>query len=108
MAASPVFAATPRLMAVSVSATADTSWTAPTTTATVGSGGSSGTKVSQIDVMPVGTTVAGVINIFAYDGTTYTLLESVQVSAVSASTTVPVVKIASFTYDNLNLPSSSW
>jgi hypothetical protein len=107
MAAAPAYAATPRLLAGLVPGTQDTSFTAPTHVTSLGSGGASGTKITQVDIEPVGTTVAGLVNIFAYDGTTYHLVESVTIAAATPSTTLAPVK-QTYTYDNLVLPSSSW
>lgn len=107
MATAPSFAATPRAMCGLVPSTADTSWTAPTHVTTLGTAGTNGTKVTEIDVTPVGTTVAGVVNIFIYDGSAYHLTASVTIAAATPSTTLaPVTQ--TLTFDNLVLPSSSW
>jgi hypothetical protein len=100
MATSPVYFVTPRLLAGLVPSTQDTSFTAPTHVTSLGSGGANGTKISEIDVTPVATVVAGLVNVFAYDSTTYHLAATV--SATVAPVTVPL------TFDNLVLPSSSW
>ena len=107
MATAPSYASTPRLLAGLVPSTADTSFTAPTHVTSLGSGGANGTKISEIDFEPVGTVVAGLVNLFAYDGTTYHLIESVTITAATVSTTAAPVKQA-YTYDSLVLPSSSW
>lgn len=107
MASAPVYSATPVAWCGLVPGTADTSYTAPTNQATLGTAGSSGTKITQIDVTPVGTVGAGVVNVFAYDGSTYHLVESVTIPAATVSTTAAPAK-QSFTYDNLVLPSNSW
>lgn len=107
MATAPAYAATPRLLAGLVPSTQDTSFTAPTHVTSLGSGGTNGTKISQVDVEPVGTVVASLVNVFAYDGTTYHLIESVTVTAATVSTTAAPVK-QSYYYDSLVLPSSSW
>lgn len=104
MAAAPAYAATPVAWSGLVPATADTSWTAPASTTTLGSAGANGTKVVQIDVIPAGTVVAGLVNVFAYDGSAYHLHESVTIAAYTSSTTAAPVK-QSFTYDNLVLPT---
>jgi hypothetical protein len=70
----------------------------------LGSAGASGTKINEIDVTPAGTVVAGIVNVFAYDGTAYHLLTSVTITAATLSTTAaPVTQ--TFTFDNLVLPS---
>jgi hypothetical protein len=107
MAAAPAFAATPAAWCGLVPGTADTSFTAPTHVTTLGTAGSSGTKITQIDVIPAGTVVAALVNIFAYDSTTYHLIESVTIAAGTVNTTTAPVK-QTYSYDNLVLPSSSW
>lgn len=107
MATAPAYAATPVLWAGLTPASADTSLTAPTNVTTLGTAGSSGSKITQIDVIPTATVVAGLVNVFAYDGTTYHLVESVAITAGTVNTTTAPVK-QTFTYDNLVLPSNSW
>ena len=86
MAAAPVYADTPNPGCGLVPGTADTSFTAPANKTTILTAGANGTKVTQIDVIPVGTVVAGLVNVFAYDGTTYHLVESVTIAAATVST----------------------
>lgn len=104
MATAPSFAATPHLMFGLVPGSADTSYTAPTVVTILGSAATTGTKISEIDVIPVGTTVAGVVNIFAYDGSAYHLVTPVTIGAGSVNTTNPPLPQV-FVYDNLLLPS---
>lgn len=107
MATAPVFAVTPKIGAGLVPATADTSRTAPTNTTTIVTGGSSGTKVERIIAQGVGTTVAGIICVFLYDGSTYHLFDEILVEAVTASTTAYCFRWEK-QYSDLILPSSSW
>jgi hypothetical protein len=110
MASTPSFAATPILGSGLVHATLDTSLTAPSNITSLFTAGSSGTKVEEIVFQGVGTTVAGVVNVFAYDGSaggTYHLIDQVLVSAVTSSTTAVAFR-AVRQYTNLVLPSSSW
>lgn len=109
MAASPVYFATPRIMAGVVPATQDTSFSAPTHVTSLGSGVTGGTKVSEIDVTPLATVVAGIVNVFAFDGTTYSLVPngSVVIAAATYSATA-APPTTTLTFDNLVLPSSSW
>lgn len=104
MAATPSYAATPVIWSGLVPGTADTSWTNPSNQTTIGSAGANGTKIAQVDVLPVGTVVAGLVNVFLYDGTTYHLLESVAITAATLSTTAGPVK-QTYYYDNLVLPN---
>lgn len=107
MAASPSFAATPVTWAGLVPATADTSLTAPTNVTTLGTGGASGTKIDSISCQAVGSTAAGVVNVFLHDGTTYHLFDQFLVPAVTSSTTARAWR-QSRSYPDLVLPSSSW
>lgn len=106
MAATPSFAATPKVGAGLVHATLDTSLTAPTNVTTIITGGSSGTKVEELIFQGVGTTVASVVNVFLYDATTYHLVDQVLVTAITSSTTAVAFR-ARRQYQNLLLPSTS-
>lgn len=111
MASSPGFAATPNLGSALAPATADTSLTAPTNNATnvstVLTAAASGTRIDEIRFQAVGTTVAGVVNVFAWDGTTHHLIDQVLVSAVTSSTTAVAWQQVK-SYQNLVLKSNSW
>lgn len=107
MGAAPAFAATPVAWSGLVPATLDTSLTAPTNVTTLGTAGAGGTKIEQITCQAVGTTVAGVINVFLYDGTTYHLIDQFLIAAVTSSTTARAWQSAR-SYANLILPSNSW
>lgn len=86
MASTAQYAATPKIGAATLT-TADTSLTAPTTVGTIVTAGSSGTRIDYIDLQGVATTVAGIINLFVFDGTTYSLWQQVPVIAITSSTT---------------------
>ena len=107
MASAPVFAATPVCWSGLVPATADTSMVTPTNVTTLGTAGASGTKIEEIVCQGVGTTAAGVVNIFLYDGSTYHLYDFFIVPAYTASTTVGAWR-ASRQYQNLILPANTW
>ena len=104
MASAPSYAVTPVAWTGLVPSTNDTSWTAPTHVTTLGSAGASGTKINEIDVIPAGTVVAGLVNVFLYDGTNYHLHESVTIAAATPSTTVAPIKTSLY-YDNLVVPA---
>ena len=106
MAASPVFAVTPRMSAVSI-ATADSSYTAPTNVGTLITGASTGTRVSEIVVKCAATSAAAIVRIFLYDGSTYWHFDEVTVAAATGSATVQQTRVST-TYNNLILPSASW
>lgn len=105
MATAPTYAATPRAAGVTLSATADTSLTAPTNFATVLTAGASGSKIQQVRIIQIlTTTVSGIVNLFIYDGTNYNLFDYMTYSAVSLSTTSQVAP-SDFYYPNLVLPN---
>lgn len=88
MSTSAQYASTPKVGAALLT-TADTSLTAPTTVGTLITAGASGSRIDYIDIQGVATTVAGLINLFLYDGSTYHLWQQVPVIAVTSSTTSP-------------------
>ena len=88
MSTSAQYASTPKVGSALLT-TADTSLTAPTTVGTVLTAGSSGSRIDYIEVMGVATTVASLINLFIYDGTTYFLWAQIPVLAITTSTTAP-------------------
>lgn len=102
MAASAQYAATPKVGSALLT-TADTSLTAPTTVGTVITAGSSGTRIDYIDVQGVATTSAGIVNLFVFDGTTYSLWAQVPVIAVTSSTTAPAFQATLASNVNANL-----
>jgi hypothetical protein len=106
MATSPSFAATPRIGAVSI-ATADASYTAPTSVGTLITGAVTGTRIAEIVVKCAATSAAAIVRIFLYDGTTYWLFDELVVAASTGSSTVQQTRIST-TYNNLILPSASW
>lgn len=102
MATSAQYAATPRVGSANLT-TADTSLTAPTTVSTILTAGASGTRIDYIDIQGVATTVAGLINLFIYDGTNYILWAQVPVIAVTSSTTAPAFQATLSSNVNSNL-----
>ena len=106
MAASPVFAVTPRIGNVSI-ATAESSYTAPTNVGTLITGVASGTRVAEVVVKAAATSAAAIVRLFLYDGTTYWLFDEITVAAATGSATVQQTRVST-TYNNLILPSASW
>jgi hypothetical protein len=102
MATSAQYAATPKIGSATLT-TADTSLTAPTTVSTILTAGASGTRIDYIDVQGVATTVAGLINLFIFDGTNYILWAQVPVIAVTSSTTAPAFQSTLSSNVNANL-----
>jgi len=102
MSTSAQYASTPKFGSANLT-TADTSLTAPTTVGTIVTAGASGTRIDYIDIQGVATTVAGLINLFVYDGTTYVLWNQVPVIAVTSSTTVPAFSANLSSNSNSNI-----
>lgn len=102
MSTTAQYASTPKFGSATLS-TADTSLTAPTTVGTIVTAGASGTRIDYIDIQGVATTVAGLINLFVYDGTTYVLWQQVPVQVVTSSTTVPAFTAALSSNGNSNI-----
>ena len=88
MSTTAQYASTPKFGSATLT-TADTSLTAPTTVGTIVTAGASGTRIDYIEIIGVATTVASLVNLFIYDGTTYILWQQVPVQVVTSSTTVP-------------------
>lgn len=103
MAAAPAFAATPRCASVSI-ATANTNRDGTGTIGTLFTAGSSGSKVEEVRITGAGTTTAGMVRLFLYDGSTYYLLTEVPVAAVTPSASVPAF-MSNIVYDNLVMPT---
>lgn len=103
MATTPNFASTVRASAVVIS-TADTSRTAPTNVGTVFTAGASGSRIDEVSISATGTTTAGAVRLFIYNGTTYFLLQEIIVQAITPSTTLAVFSY-DVTFNNLMLPS---
>lgn len=102
MAVDPIFATTPNIDSGQVSATADTSLTATTTYTTVFTAGASGSKIEEIVFQGVGSSLAGVVRVFIYNGSTVRLLWEEAVTAVTSSTTAATYRTAR-QFDNLVL-----
>lgn len=93
MATSGAFASTPRVGAAIITAL-ETSLTVPTQSVSIMGTGASGSLLTEIVIHGVTTsltptTVAGLVYIFLFNGTTYTLFDTLAVGAVTASATVP-------------------
>lgn len=104
MATDPAFSATVNTGSALAAATADTSLTAPTNFATVLTAGTNGTKIEDVVIQGVGTTVAGLVNLFRFDGTTYHLIDQVTIGAVTVSATTAAYRVER-QYPNLWLKS---
>lgn len=110
MSTAPAFASIPTVGAAIASGTADTSLTAPTNVATLVFApvvGASGAKIEEIRFEATATTVAGTVNLFLYDGTTYHVIDQIAVSLITLSTVVPSWSTVR-QYRNLWIPQSTW
>lgn len=91
MSSTPSFASTVSLGAVQLGAV-ETSLNAPAQSSVVVTAGASGTKIEEVVVNAATTsltptTVAGLVYLFLYDGSTYYLFDTITVTAVTASAT---------------------
>lgn len=111
MATDPQFAATTKLGAATI-AGAETSLTVPTLASVIVTAGAAGTKIEEIVVEAVAasltpTTVAGLIYLFLYDGATFHLYDTLNVTAVTAAAAGPAPFRTNKLYTNLLL-ASGW
>lgn len=89
MSTTAQYAATPRAALGQVS-TANTNRDGTGTLASIFTAGASGSRVDDIYIAATGTTTAGVVRLFLYDGTNNRLWQEILVTAVTPSTTVQV------------------
>lgn len=104
MAASPAFAATPRIGAAAVS-TANTARDGTGTIATVFSAGSGGSQIREVIVKATGDPADSVITIFLHDGTNFFLFDEFDLGNPAAASNTDTGYRASNTYSALFLPS---
>lgn len=88
MANLPAYAATPGSEIAAIAATANTARDGSGTVATILTAGSGGTRVERIKFKATGTTTAGMLRLYADNGTIKTLLEEIPVSAITPSATI--------------------
>jgi hypothetical protein len=97
MAATPAYAATPRIAVVQIS-TANTNRDGTGTIGTVWTAGSSGSRVDRVIIEATSSTTAGMIRLFIYDGGNNYLIKEIAVSAATPSATVQTFR-SEFTFD---------
>jgi len=102
MSTTAQYATTP-VFGAALLTTADTSLTAPTTIGTVITAGASGTRIDFIEIQGVATTVAGIVNLFIYNGTTYHLWQQIPIIAVTSSTTATAFSTVTSTNNTPNV-----
>lgn len=110
MATDPSFAATIKLGSALLGS-AETNLQVPTNASVIVTAAANGTKVEEIRVAGtaaslVGSTVAGLVYLFLFDGTNYRLFDTITISATTASTTTSP-SISTRRYDNLLL-ANGW
>jgi hypothetical protein len=106
MAAAPVFAVTPKIGIGQVSA-ANTALDGSGTVVTILTGGTNGTKISEIVTEGAGTTSATMVRLFLFDGTNTRLFDEISVAAATPSASVKANRVSTF-YQNLTLPNNNW
>jgi len=102
MATTAQYAAIPKIGSALLT-TADTSLTAPSTVGTVFTAGASGSRIDYIEIQGVATTVAGIVNLFIFDGTNYFLYIQVPIIAITSSTTAVAFSATVSSNGNANL-----
>lgn len=109
MASAPVFADTPRV-GIGVLSIANTNRDGTGTIQTVIAGGSLGTMIRTVRIQAVGTTTAGMVRLYVYNGLTSYLIREAKVEARTPSGTADAwFTQFLFTGDDLLLlPSASW
>lgn len=106
MAATPTIFATARISGVGIS-TANTARDGSGTIGTVISGVAASTRIQEIVVKANGTTTAGMVRLFLYNGSTYFFVDEIPVSAVTASGSQAAFRASLFP-QNLVLPDNTW
>ena len=79
---------------------------------TIITGAATGTEINDLVFVGTaaynsGTTIAGILNLWLYNGTTYTLYDSITVAAVAPTSSITPWRQTK-SYNNLFLPSASW
>lgn len=105
MAINPAFISAPRIGRASLS-TANTATDGTGTITDLLTGVSAGTRILEIVTQGTGTTVAGLVNLFLWDGTNWDLFDQVTITATTGSNTTKGNRVST-TYQNLVLPSAT-
>lgn len=98
------YAATPGTEFAQVSA-ANTNRDGTGTVVTILTAPAAGSKIERIVVKAVGTTTAGMVRFYVYDGTNTRMFDEVPVTAITPSATVETFQ-AEVEYDDLILPNA--
>jgi len=106
----PTFVLTPIIGVASI-ATANTNRDGTGTLGTIQTGATDGTRIQGLVIEAAGTTTAGVVRIFIYNGTTNFLFKEYLVTAITPSTTLAAFRVEDYRIDGLPLiilPSATW
>lgn len=106
MAINPSFISAPRIGRASLS-TANTNTDGTGTITDLLQGVAAGTRVLEIVTQATGTSVAALVNLFLWDGTSWSLFDQVTVTAATGSTTVKGNRLSTV-YQNLVLPNATF
>lgn len=106
MATSPQFASTPRI-GLGQATAANTNRDGTGTLANIITGVAAGTKIQEVVIQATGTTTAGMVRLYLFDGTNNRLFDEFVVSAITVGASTAAFR-TSKSYDNLTLPSASW
>lgn len=119
MAQQPVFAATPIVAIASLAAVAACTTRAPTATAGLAAANiialtavsTSGLRIDSIEVTGAanaigGATTAGLVGIWAWDGTTAYLIDEISVNATTPSATTPTFQAIKYYTNPIALPAA--
>lgn len=107
MAASPAFAATPRIGVAAVSA-ANTNRDGTGTIVDVLTGVAAGTRVERVVLQTTGNPADSIVTMYIHNGTSYFLFDEFDLGdPTAASTTIPGWRIEK-AYNDVVLPSSSF
>lgn len=88
MAISPIFIGTPKSPTVQI-ATANAGRDGTGTLGTVYTAGASGARIDRINITATGTTTAGMVRFFIFDGTNNRLIAELPVVAITPAATTP-------------------
>lgn len=104
MASAPAFAATPKIWSAAVS-TANTNRDGTGTIATIGTAGSSGTKIERIVFKATADPADSVVILWLHDGSSYWMFDEVDLGDPAAGSTTVTAYREERVYGDLVLPS---
>lgn len=102
MAATPKYASTPRFGRAAISS-AETSRTAPSSVGTVLLAAAAGTVLERAIIQATGTTTIGMVRLWIYDGSNYSLIKEVPVEARVPSASLQAFAVE-IDMDGITLP----